>query len=86
MVEYTVQFVASAAKEFRSLTIDMKRRIARTIDTLSQNPRPVGVRKLKGHQWLYRVRVGQYRVVYEIDDQAKLIHVTRVRHRQEAYR
>lgn len=86
MAKYEVVFVSSAAKEFRSLPIDIKRRIGTAVEMLSQNPRPTGVRKLQGHEQLYRIRVGQYRIVYAIDDQAKLIRVTRVRHRREVYR
>jgi mRNA interferase RelE/StbE len=83
---YEVEFAASAAREFRSLPIEVKRRIADAIDSLSEEPRPPGVLKLAGHQRLYRIRVGSYRIVYEIDDEGKLIRITRVRHRREAYR
>ncbi len=86
MTAYKIRFVGSAAKEFRSLSTKLKRRIETAIDGLSQNPRPPGVRKLVGHERLYRVRVGQYRVVYEIDDKEHIIRVTRVRHRREVYR
>ena len=58
----------------------------RAIDGLSGNPRPPGVRKLVGHESLYRIRVGQYRVVYDIDDQGRSIRITRIRHRREVYR
>lgn len=85
MAQYEVEFVASAAKEFRSLPIGVKRRIGIAIDALRENPRPVGVRKLQGRTDYYRIRVGTYRVVYEIDDEARLVRVTRVRHRREAY-
>jgi mRNA interferase RelE/StbE len=85
MTEYNVEFVASAAKEFRDLASNMKHRIGLAVKELSNNPRPIGVRKLKGYERLYRIRVGHYRVVYEIDDQAKMVLVTRVRRRQEAY-
>jgi mRNA interferase RelE/StbE len=83
---YEIEFVTSAAKEFRSLEDRIKRRVAVAIDALRENPRPRGVRKLRGHERLYRIRVGSYRVVYEIDEQAKLIRVTRIRHRREVYR
>jgi len=83
---YKVEFVSSAAKEFRSLEDRIKRRVAVAIDMLRENPRPEGVRKLWGHERLYRIRVGSYRVVYEIDDQASLVRVTRIRHRREVYR
>lgn len=68
---YEIEFVSSAAKEFRSLSSQLKRRISAAIDNLSQNPRPSGVRKLVGHNHLYRIRVGQYRVVYEVDDEQR---------------
>ncbi|MEW5949205.1 MAG: type II toxin-antitoxin system RelE/ParE family toxin [Thermodesulfobacteriota bacterium] len=69
-----------------SLPLDIKRRIGSVIGALQQTPRPANGRKLEEHQSLYRVRVGQYRVVYEIDDKARLIRVTRVRHKREVYR
>ena len=83
---YEVDFVTSAAKEFRSLEDKIKHRIAAAIDALRENPRPRGVRKLRGHERLYRIRVDSYRVVYEIDEQARLIRVTRIRHRREVYK
>ena len=86
MATYEVQFATSAAKEFRSLSPQLKRRVSSAIDALAQDPRPPGVRKLVGHERLYRIRVGQYRVVYEIDDEGRFIRVTRIRHRREVYR
>lgn len=83
---YQIEFVSSAAKEFRTLEPSIKRRVAATIDILSQNPRPVGVRKLRGHHNLYRIRVGDYRIVYEIDDHIKVLWITRIRHRRDVYR
>lgn len=83
---YEVEFLTSAAKEFRSLEAQIKRRVSAAIDSLQENPRPRGVRKLRGHESLYRIRVGSYRVVYEIDDEAELIVVTRIRHRRDVYR
>ena len=86
MAEYDVQFVDSAAKEFRLLPPDMKHRVGLVVDSLSADPYPTGARKLFGHKRLYRVRVGHYRVVYEIDDHLKSVLITRIRHRREAYR
>jgi len=83
---YRVEFLSSAAKEFRSLDSEIKRRIIPVIDKLIENPRPKGVRKLHQHKDLYRIRVGSYRVVYQIDDETRLIRVTRIRHRREIYR
>lgn len=86
MNDYQVDFVSSAAKEFRSLPFEMKQRVASFIDELSNNPRSAGIKKLRGHEDLYRARVGQYRIIFEINDENKLIRVTRIRHRQEVYR
>jgi len=83
---YNVEFFNSAAKEFRALLSDIKTRVGEAIDALEQNPRPSGVRKLAGHTNLYRIRIGLYRVVYDINDKDRLVRVTRVRHRREAYR
>jgi mRNA interferase RelE/StbE len=86
MTEYSVQLVASAAKEFRALPTDMKHKVGSAVEAISKNPRPAGVRRLHGHERLYRIRVGHYRIVYEIDDQSRIILITRIRHRREAYR
>ena len=83
---YNLEVVASAAKEFRSLPMPVKGRVTAAIDALRYHPRPSGVRKLQGHTGLYRIRVGQYRVIYEVNDQALLVRVTRIRHRRDVYR
>ncbi len=85
MTEYLLHFKVSAAKEFRSLPNTIKQRIANALDLLKLEPRPSGVKKLQ-HSNLYRIRVGDYRIVYEIDDRDRLIRVTRIRHRREIYR
>ncbi len=73
MAVYDVEFASSAGREFRSLPIEVKQRVAAVIDRPAQEPRPPGVRKLSGHQRLYRIRVGRYRIVYEIDDGNNLV-------------
>ena len=85
MPEYRVEFAASAAREFRALPANVKRRVTAAVDSLRTTQRPAGVRKLTGSDRLYRIRVGHYRIVYEINDKANLVRVTRVRHRREAY-
>ena len=85
MTEYTTEFAASAAKEFRALPEEIKWRVRKAVESLHRNPRPTGVRKLHSRDPLYRIRVGQYRVVYELDDEAERIRITRVRHRRDAY-
>lgn len=81
---YEVRFAASAAREFRKLPPDVRRRLAPAIDALAAAPRPPGVKKLAGASDLYRIRVGDYRVVYEVSDAALLVLVVRVRHRSGA--
>lgn len=84
-VEYTLRFKNSAAKEFRGLPTEIKQRVAEAIERLRFNPRPHGVTKLKGDDCLYRIRVGDYRVVYEIADPEKVVRIMRVRQRRDAY-
>ena len=84
--DYTIRFTNSAAREFRLLPPEIKRRVAAVIDSLHRKPRPSGVRKLRGFTELYRIRIGPYRLVYEIDDSMLRLLVTKVRHRSDAYR
>jgi mRNA interferase RelE/StbE len=85
MDEYDVIFQKSAAKEFRDFAVDTKRKIALVIDKLKENPRSRQVRKLSNQEGLYRIRVGHYRIIYEVDDRNRLIRVTRIRHRKDVY-
>ncbi|MCX5889678.1 MAG: type II toxin-antitoxin system RelE/ParE family toxin [Deltaproteobacteria bacterium] len=78
--------MVSAAQEFRSLPLNIKQRVAKVIETIIKEPRPRGIRKMQGHDRLYRIRIGYYSLVYEIDDKKKIIKVTQVRHRRDAYR
>jgi mRNA interferase RelE/StbE len=55
------------------------------IDGLAANPRPSGCRKLRAYKHLWRIRVGDYRVVYIIDDERKMVSVTRIAHRRDVY-
>jgi mRNA interferase RelE/StbE len=60
-------------------------RVIAKLETMSETPRPAGCKKLKGYKDQWRVRVGDWRVVYVIDDTARLVSVTRVAHRREVY-
>ena len=84
--DYTIHFTNSAAREFRSLPPEIKRRVATVVDSLQRTPRPPGVRKLRGDNELYRARVGSYRRVYEIDDPMSRILATKGRRRNDVYR
>jgi mRNA interferase RelE/StbE len=83
--DYIVEVKPSAQKELEALPDSVLRRAVRKIEYLSQTPRPQGCKKLKGYKDQWRLRVGDWRVVYIIDDEAKLVSVTRIAHRRQAY-
>ena len=76
---------SSAAKELKKLSGHVIARILPRLENLSFNPRPPGCKKLQGGDREWRIRVGDYRVVYTIDDAKLLVEVTRIRHRSEVY-
>lgn len=86
MPDYTVVFARSARKELQNLDPQVARRILKAIEALVANPRPSGVVKLEGASDLWRIRVGEWRVVYRISDRDRLVDVIAVRHRRDAYR
>ncbi len=83
---YAVQLKPSVDRRLRKLPIDAQRRIVGEMAALALNPRPAGVVKLSDTENLWRVRVGDYRIVYEIDDQQAVVTVLRVAHRKDVYR
>lgn len=85
MASYHVALTSSADKELKKLSGQLIAHIVPRLENLVSNPRPPGCKKLKGgdHEW--RIRVGDFRVVYTIDDTKLLVEVTRVRHRSEVY-
>ena len=86
MGDYSIQFVRLARKELESLPDQFMDRVLNKIEALVKNPRPSGVVKLHGQSNLWRLRVGDYRVVYSIDDNVKKIEITVIRHRRDVYR
>ena len=85
MDKYSLAIKPSAQKELDLLNDALFTRVDRKILALADTPRPVGCKKLKGHRDLWRLRVGDWRVLYIIDDAAKIIRVTRIAHRREVY-
>ena len=83
---YDVQLSSSAARAFRKFDPDVQRRLARQIDSLALNPRPPGVTKLAGEADLYRVRTGDYRIIYTIRDRVLMVLVLAISHRRDVYR
>lgn len=83
---YRVFLERAAEKDLKDLPSRLHNRIIAALQALAKNPRPSGCRKLGGTDSDWRIRVGDYRVVYEIDDAAETVCVNRVRHRREVYR
>ena len=83
---YAIEFVPSARRELRKLPREVQLKLNQRIDSLSSDPRPRGSKKLKGSDELWRVRVSDYRIVYEVRDKVLLVLVVRVAHRREVYR
>lgn len=86
MASYKIEIVKSAQKEIRKLPQDIRTRIIASIHVLANNPRPMGYQKLRGSKTNYRIRCGDYRVVYGIFDATITIVVVKVAHRREVYR
>lgn len=85
MAKYFLEIKQSAQKELDALDDSLFRRIDRKILGLADNPRPAGCKKLKGYRDHWRIRAGDWRVLYIVDDAAKVISVTRIAHRREVY-
>ena len=86
VAEYSVTLSRSARKELQKLPPQLVERIFPKIESLAVQPRPAGCKKLQGGQSLWRIRVGDYRVVYSLDALRELVDIVAVRHRSEAYR
>ncbi|WP_420174367.1 type II toxin-antitoxin system RelE family toxin [Luteococcus sp. OSA5] len=83
---YTISYVPSAAKTIRKLDKATARRLLEAIDGLAVDPCPPGCIQLKGGRGELRIRVGDYRVVYDVQDDELVVLVLRVGHRREVYR
>lgn len=83
---YRIEFAPRAEREFRALDGSIQRRIARRIESLSQNPYPVGIKKLQGDDEIYRLRIGDYQILYQVKRRALLVLILGIEHRREIYR
>ena len=86
MSEYAVQARPRARRALRQLDPAARKDILAAMRTLGTDPRPAGVKSLKGHRPWLRVRVGDYRIIYDVDDTARTVTVAVVGHRREVYR
>jgi mRNA interferase RelE/StbE len=83
---YRILLERAAEKDLARLSTEIHDRVIAAIQVLATNPRPAGCRKLAGSKNDWRIRVGDYRVIYEIADAIRVVRINRVRHRGEVYR
>jgi len=84
-MRYSIEFVPSARRALRKLPLAIRTRIQVAIDELAESPFPPGVKKLHGEDG-YRIRVGDYRLIYDVEHGRLTILVIRIGHRREVYR
>ncbi len=83
---YRIELSPAAARQLRKLDAPARRRIQAVVELLAQEPRPAGAKKLVGGDGEWRVRTGDYRVIYEVRDGVLLVLVLAVGHRRDIYR
>lgn len=86
MASYQISWRSSTKKDLRKLPPQQVARIVDSVEALSRDPLPVGVQKLTGSERTYRIRIGDYRVVYEFRPADQVVQIERVRHRKDVYR
>ena len=86
MPEYSITFAQSARRELERLRANVVSRIFPKIEALARNPPPPGCRKLRGFENLWRIRIGDYRVIYQVFDDEMVVDIVAMRHRTQAYR
>ena len=86
MGTYQIEWKKTALRELKRLDRQVVPRIVAAVESLSSDPLPSGIRKLQGSQRTYRMRMGDYRVIYELYESRLVIEIVRVRHRKDAYR
>lgn len=82
---YRIEWKRSAAKELRNFPKNSIRKILSVIEQLSVNPFPAGARKLVGTEYMYRIRVGDYRIIYSIIKKTFVVEIIRIKHRKDVY-
>ena len=83
---HRIDFTPAARRQFRKLAPEIRKRLAPVIDGLAAEPRPKGAIRLTGLQHAYRLRHGDYRIVYELHDDRLLVLIIRIGHRRKVYR
>ena len=83
---YRIEFTPRADRQFRGLERSLQIRLGRRIDSLAENPRPQGIKKLSSEEDMYRLRVGDYRIIYQVTEKGLLVLIVRIGHRSDVYR
>ncbi len=82
---YSVQIISSAQKEIKKLEANIRQKVVEKIHALAADPRPVGVLKLQSRVEKYRIRLGDFRIVYQINDASLIVLVIKVGDRKDVY-
>ena len=85
MTDYVITFARSARKELENLDAPIVSRIFPKIEALAKDVRPAGCRKLQSEKYLWRIRIGDYRVIYAVYESERRVDIIAVRHRSKAY-
>ena len=85
MAYYRIEWRSSTKKDLRRISKSEVQKIIESVEALSKQPRPNGSMKLSGSDFTYRIRIGNFRVIYEIHDDVVLIEVVKVGHRKDVY-
>jgi mRNA interferase RelE/StbE len=85
-MSYRIEVKLSAIRALAAISNPHRLRLARAIDSLAKHPRPAGCTKLTGADNAYRIRVGDYRIVYQIEDRVLIVFIIRIAHRKDVYR
>ncbi|MEE8523066.1 MAG: type II toxin-antitoxin system RelE/ParE family toxin [Thermoanaerobaculia bacterium] len=83
---YTVEFAPAAKRQLRKLPLKTKRRIIKCVEGLEKYPRPPGARKLADSDNLYRIRTGNYRIIYQVEDEILFVLVIKIGDRKDVYK
>jgi mRNA interferase RelE/StbE len=83
---FRIEWKKSTRKDLRKLPSATTDKIIAAVEGLAENPFPHGVEKLSGSEHAHRIRLGDYRIVYEVVAESKLVEIQRVRHRKDVYR
>ena len=86
MARYDLEISRTAEKQLRKLPAEERRRVARAMLALGEEPHPPGARKLSGYDDVFRIRVGVYRIIYSVSGRSLVIIILKIGHRKDVYR